>query len=104
QARGFRIGQHAASDPVVTAFLVGIACEDLALDGMRNILYLAGDKPGIAEAIREAIATRRPHLSIQRALRGEVVIGRVSLIWLRRSGEPGLIEFLSDSWEPVPHS
>jgi hypothetical protein len=103
QARGFRVAQHAASDPVVTAFLVGIACEDLALDGMRNILYLAGDKPGIAEAIREAMATRRPHLSFQYALRGEVVMGRVGLNWLRWSGKTGLIELYSDSWESLPH-
>lgn len=71
QARGFRVARHAASDPTLTAYLVGEACESITLAGMRSILDLAGPDPRVAEDVRRAVAARPPGPSLRHALAGD---------------------------------
>jgi hypothetical protein len=95
QARGFRLAEHVASDPTLIAYLVGLACDALTLDGMKEILYLAGPNAAVADQVRMAIATYRPRFSLRRVLRGEVLIDLVSIDTLRRAGPEGLAELLT---------
>jgi sugar lactone lactonase YvrE len=101
QARGFRIADQAASDPSLIPTLVGIACDALALAGMRDILYLAGPNAAVAERVETAIAARRPSFSMRHALAGEVVTHLLYMETLRREGVKGLIETLTEKPAPL---
>ena len=71
QARGFHIAEHAASDHVLLAYLVGIATESLTLNGMQSILVLAGPNVPVDADIQRAIKLRQPQLSLREAMAGE---------------------------------
>jgi len=71
QARGFRIAEHAASDPSLISYSVGIACQNLALRGMQSILTLAGPNAVIEADIQQTVITRYIPLSLRRAMAGE---------------------------------
>ena len=71
QARGFRIAEHAESDHVLLAYLVGIASESLTLNGMQSILVLAGPDVPVDADIQQAIKSRQPQLSLRQAMAGE---------------------------------
>ena len=79
QTRGFRIAQHAASDPTLISYLVGNACEAITLNGMRGILIQAGPNAAVDAQVRQAIEAHRPRLSLRYALTGEVVIQTIDL-------------------------
>ena len=72
QTRGFRIAEHGASDPTLISFLVGVACDALALRGMQNILILAGPNADVDAQVGQAIGLSRARLSLRYALGGEV--------------------------------
>jgi len=55
QARGFRLSQHAASDPIIIAYLVAVAIDNITFAGFEKILNDAGEKPGIASEVRRTI-------------------------------------------------
>lgn len=94
QARGFRIAEHAASDPTEISLLVGIACDALTLDGMKDILYLAGPNAGVADAVRTTLTARRPRFSLRAALEGETVTALAAIQMLRRAGPKALPDYL----------
>lgn len=71
QARGFRIADHAASDPSLISYLVGIACQSLALRGMQSILALAGPSADVEADVRQTIDSRYVSLSLKKAIAGE---------------------------------
>jgi len=96
QARGFRVARHAASDPTLIAYLVDLACEALTLEGMKDILYLAGPNADVANHVRMSVAALHPQWLLRHALRGEVVVSMVSIDMLRRAGPQGLAEYLTD--------
>ena len=73
QARGFRVAQQAGSDPSIISYLVGCACDAIALTGMESILSLAGPNPDICAAVRQAVSANRPRLSLRRGLVGDMV-------------------------------
>ena len=83
QTRGFHIAEHAASDPILISYLVGAACEAITLRGMQNILDQAGPNAAVAEAVRQAVQTNRPHLSLRYGLTGEVVLQDTGLRQMR---------------------
>lgn len=83
QARGFRIAEHAASDPILIAYFVGVACDALTLSGMKGILTLAGPNAAVDAQVQQAIATHRPRLSLRDALGGEMVVSQVGLHQMR---------------------
>ncbi len=72
QTRGFHIAEHAGSDPTLISYLVGAACDAIALRGMQDILTLAGPNAALDAQVQKAIADNRPHLSLRYALTGEV--------------------------------
>lgn len=96
-AFGYRIAQQAASDPTIIAELVAVAIDSITDRGLENILYRAGDRPGVADAVRQAVEREwRPH-SLAHALGGEMVIAGVSLELIRRGNMKALNAMLSNS-------
>lgn len=83
QTRGFRVAEHAASDPILISYLVGVACESITLNGMRGILSQAGPNADVSESVRQAVETSRPRLSLRYALTGEVIIQAIDLRQMR---------------------
>lgn len=71
QARGFRIAEHAASDHLLIAYLVGTASDSLTLSGMQSILALAGPDVSVDADVQQAVMARQPHLSLRKAMAGE---------------------------------
>ena len=71
QTRGFRVAEHAASDPQMIAYLVGNANEAITLSGMQSILALAGPNPNVDISVQGAVAAKHSRLSLRGALSGE---------------------------------
>jgi len=89
QARGFRVAEHAASDPILISYLVGNACEAITLNGMRGIMNQTGPNANVAAQVRQAIETSRPHLSLRYALTGEAVLQAIGLRQMRAALDKG---------------
>lgn len=92
QALGFRVAQHAAHDPVLIAYLVALAIDNISLAGMENILYRIGSDTAVAGALRAAINSECKPLSLAFALRGENMFNMVNLEAIRKGGP----DYLSD--------
>ena len=105
QARGLRVAEHAASDPVLISYLVGNACEAITLNGMRGLLDQAGPDAAVAEAVRQSLGPSRPRLSLHYALTGEVVIQATSLGQMRaalaKDGVRGVAEMFVGKGDPL---
>jgi hypothetical protein len=84
-ALGFRIGRHVSNDPIIIAYLVGIATDLITLSGLEKVLYVAGERPGVAEAVSAAIEKSWKPNSLAHAMGGETVMATVSLELLRES-------------------
>ena len=99
QARGLRIAGQAAADPTLINYLVGVACEALALNGMRDVLTLAGPNAEVAAEVRQAIEANRPHLSLRYGLIGEPAMLQIDFKTVRTNlaqyGMTGLAASLS---------
>ena len=74
QAPGFRLAEHAGSDPTPLSCLTGTACDQIALAGMKNILQIAGPNARVAHLVFVTTANNRPHLEEDRSLWGDVVM------------------------------
>jgi hypothetical protein len=85
-ALGFRIARHAATDPILIAHLVAVAIDAITLRAMENILYAAGEQPGVAEAVRAAVEREWAKPSLAKGMHGEAVMQYVSIKLLRKSG------------------
>jgi RNA polymerase sigma factor (sigma-70 family) len=55
QAKGFAVARHAYSEGSLIGALVSIAAEGITIQGMRDILAIAGDKPGVADKVIDAV-------------------------------------------------
>jgi hypothetical protein len=93
-ARGFRIAGHAASDPYLIGYLVGVAIDAVTLRGMESILYLGGPNAAVADEVREAVAKNRPALDFRKSMDGEAVALSVALAEMRRGGPRAVIEIM----------
>ncbi len=82
QTRGFRLVEHAASDPVLISYLVGEACGTIALQGMGNVLTLAGPDADVSALVAQAVTENRPRLSLRDALGGEAALHAVGYHWV----------------------
>jgi len=71
QTRGFRVAEHAASDHVLLAYLVGNADESITLSGMQSILALAGPNAAVDADVRQEVDAKRSRLSLRAAMAGE---------------------------------
>ena len=90
QERGFAIAKHAASDPVLLPYLVGIACGQLTLSGMQSILALAGPNRAIDTEVQSSVAAHQPQLSLRRALAGESGFGCTCMIKMHKAEGQGI--------------
>ena len=68
EARGFRVAAHTVSDPILISYLVSVACQQLALNGMGDILQLSGPNPAVAAQVKKAVETNRLGLSMRDGL------------------------------------
>lgn len=90
QQRGFRVAEQAASDPILLAFLVGAACDSVALSGMQSILAIAGpDRTADAE-VQRVVAADHARLSLRRAMAGETGFGFTCLLQMHRAEGQGV--------------
>ncbi len=105
QTRGFRVAEHAASDPVLISYLVGNACEAITLTGMRGILDMAGPNAAVDAQVRAAIETSRPRLSLRYALAGEVGVQATGLQQMQdaldKEGVRGVAEIFVGKGDPL---
>lgn len=72
-ARGLRLAGHAGSDPTLISYLVGCACDAIALQSFSSLLLQAGTNPDVCQEVKEAIAANRPALSVRSALVGDTI-------------------------------
>ncbi len=71
-ARGLRLAGHAGSDPSLISYLVGCACDAIALQSFSGLLSLAGTNPEVCRQVSQAIAVNRPRLSLRAGLTGDL--------------------------------
>lgn len=86
EAASFRFANHAAEEPTIIAHLVSLAIEAIAMQGFKDILHEAGDKPGVAAAVQSEIAAYKSNRDLGRALKGETLMG---MTMIRNRGEAG---------------
>jgi hypothetical protein len=103
QALGFRIARHAASDPILIGYLVGVAINAITLSGMEHILYTAGGDPAVADAVGQAVEKDFARLSLAHSFRGDLVTYLVYVDIVRKGG-PGALKQLAGltGWEENP--
>jgi hypothetical protein len=90
QIRGFRVAEHVAADRIVLSFIIAAAYARMTLDGVENILHLAGAEAEVTDSLSAAITAHWPQLSLTDALKGEAASTVISLDRLRRAG-PSLL-------------
>ncbi len=83
EAMGFKMAQHAASEPTLISKLVGVALNAITLHFMERVLYTAGDQPGVAQAVADAISQNWKTVSMADGMRGEIILGEVVFDMLR---------------------
>ncbi len=86
QSRGFRAAAHIGSEGTLIGYLAGIACESITLNGLQDILYLAGPNAEIAQSVQTAITDNRPTYSFRRAMEGEVMLQVGTMNQIRQLG------------------
>lgn len=95
QATGFRVAEHAASDPTLLAYLVGIACQTLALRGMQSVLALAGPNTSVDADVQQTISAWYTRLSLYRALAVETGFGCACVLKMHQSESQGITAVLT---------
>ncbi len=95
QARGFRIAEHAASDSMLISYLVGIACQALALRGMQSVLALAGPNTSVDADVQQTISARYTRLSLHQALAVETGFGCACVLKMHQAESQGITAALT---------
>jgi hypothetical protein len=102
--QGFAIASHADSGGTLIAHLVAVAIDAITLRGLENILYQAGDQPGVAAAVRQAIERSFTVPSLAHAMRGELVMDLVSFDMVRKGGPQAFQQVMSTAPPAQPAS
>ena len=71
-SRGLRLAGHAGSDPSLISYLVGCACDAIALQSFSGILAQSGADPAVCTEVGQAITANRPTLSLRSSLIGDM--------------------------------
>jgi hypothetical protein len=106
----FRVANQASEQPTVISHLVSHAIEAIAMQGFKDILHEAGDKPEVAEAVQREIAAYKSNRDLTRCLEGEMMMGVTILHGINSLHDlRGLLYQSSgdESWNPsiyTPHS
>lgn len=102
QTRGYRLAEHAGSDPILISYLVAVAMDAITTSGMQDILTLAGPNAAVDAQVAQAVTDKAARPSLRRALSGETALGNASFSLLRRGGPAALGSLLSDA-PTAPH-
>ncbi|MEO7715028.1 MAG: hypothetical protein ABIY70_02395 [Capsulimonas sp.] len=85
-ALGFKISRQAENGKSSIAYLVGVACNAMTLGSMRKILYLYGDRPGVALLVHDEVANNFRAPSAAAGMRTELVLNIGLVEYLRTAG------------------
>lgn len=110
QARVLRVAEHVGAEPLLINYLLSAAWYLRGLEGLEELLHVAGDDADAADAVRAAITTYRPPLDLRRSLVGESVFLTFAMDHSRREvRETGPTAFrsnllwtLDDALHPTP--
>jgi hypothetical protein len=102
-ADGFRIADHIASGNELYTYMTAENVDTLVLHGLRNVLYRAGDKPGVADAVRSVIDKECRLPDLARAFRTEAGMHIIDLEVLRKLGPTYLNNFIGNNSSPPLH-
>ncbi len=80
---GFAMAKHAQTDPILIGKLVSVALNAITLHFMERVLYTAGEQPGVAQAVENAVADNWQTVSMADGMRGELVADEVTFAQLR---------------------
>ena len=94
QARGFRVADHAASDPVLIEYLVGVACESRTLSGMQSILTLAGPDTHTDTYLSRVVIANAKRPSLRFAMAGETGFVCLSFVRMHQAERYGAQEVM----------
>jgi hypothetical protein len=89
-ALGFKVAGQGANGKSAIAYLLGVACDAITLGAMRKILYLYGDKPGVAALVHDEVTQNFKPPSPAASLRSEAAINIALLEYVRANGWPSL--------------
>lgn len=86
QALGFRIVDHAATEPTLTGYLLSTGVAETTFTGLQTLLYMAGDNASVDRTVDQVI-TRNWHApSLAHALSGESGFQQSTIGYLRGAG------------------
>lgn len=95
QARGFRVGHHAAAaDPVLIEYLLGLACDSRSISGMQSILSLAGPNAAVDGAVQKAIVQMSELPSLRFAMIGETGFDCLAYAQMHQAEKYGVKEVM----------
>lgn len=86
QALGFRIVDHAATEPTLTGYLLSTGAATTTVSGLQKILYMAGDNAKVDRAVAQAIAQNWRAPSLAHALSGESGFQQSTISYLKQAG------------------
>lgn len=94
QARGFHVAEHAASDPVLIEYLIGVACESRTLSGMQSILTLSGPDTDADTCVSQAVIANAKRPSLRFAMAGETGFVCFSFVRMHQAEQYGVQEVM----------
>ncbi len=98
QARGFRVAEHAASDPALISYLVGNSSETITLAGMQSILALAGADAAAIWQVQQSTRSEFAPLPLRAPLANEAAAMEPIFRQLHQGQHQG-IQWFSSSLE-----
>ncbi len=96
QLRGFRLAEHAGSDPSIISHLVGIAIDHLALGGVEDILRRAGPNVTLDDSVARLIEQQAAHLDARWAYASEMASLVVTMQMIRKDSPEKLWQLQAD--------
>jgi hypothetical protein len=79
-----RIASHLDEEPaIIIGYLVGTATNQIALDGLADVLQRAGEEPGVAAAVTAEVGRNWRPRAIRPSLQSELVVDLVSIEYIR---------------------
>jgi hypothetical protein len=104
QALGFRIADHAATEPTVTGYLLCVSIDTETIVGLQKILYQSLGDPKVALAVQSAIAQDWHPRSLASAFAGQSAFQQGIVQYLRATGYTAFVQNWASSTmvEKVP--
>ncbi|MEO7718542.1 MAG: hypothetical protein ABIY70_20265 [Capsulimonas sp.] len=100
QRRAFHIAAHTAAQGDMSGWMTGVAIEDIALSGMRQILQRTGPDINANQQVAQAMHASLPALSLKTALTGNLRTRHLFLEQARRNSDSELDRFIRQDYDP----